>query len=803
MRTPCLSHVLSFLVVLLMVGTTDAQVDELAKLVSPTADSGEQAGESVSLSGDFAAVGLPHNDLLGREAGSVDLYQFDGTGWVHATTLTASDGAAGDLFGISLELRGDRLVVGATRASSPRGAAYVFHYDGTDWQEEAILAADVATDTVFFGRSVSLDGDTIAVSALGDLIGSVYIFRFNGATWLEEQVLDAPARFDGEISVRGGVLAAGSDVYDSVAVNAGAVFLFRFDGTSWIEEQLIAPLELDDVDRFGRSLALDDSGETLVVGAWFDDDYSTNSGAAYVFRYDGSTWVLEQKLTDPLTRSDDRLGSSVAIDGDLIALGALYHDAFDRFGLEKLNLGATFLFQFDGAAWTMDQRILPGDGDSSDFFGSDVAVDLGRVLVGATHAASPAGTTGAAYIFAIIDCNSNGIADLADIAGSTSFDCDLNGIPDECDFAEGASPDPQPPVWTSLPPSVVVGNESGFCGASVSWAPPTALDDCSPVTILESHEAGTFFPLGITVVTLSAADGAGNLISAQFTVTVEDHEAPMIDGLPADILIPAATGTCGAPVDFIPPTALDPCTGASITISHLPGDLFPTGTTVVTATASDGAGNVTVESFTVTVVDEVPPSFITRPPSVVRGCDPGEAFATVSWLPPITVDDCGSTQLDGPPATGQFPIGMTVLEYGATDLAGNRTTIQFSVTVIDVEPPVLILPAAVTLSIDEGACQALLTEIDSTAIDNSGSVVVTSSPTLPTLLSAGVHSILVIATDPAGNQTTQSLAVLVIDATPPTLTVPVDRVVAADLGSLPSQRVLMRSCTSSGASRAR
>ncbi|MCA1334645.1 BspA family leucine-rich repeat surface protein [Pseudooceanicola marinus] len=159
------------------------------------------------------------------------------------------------------------------------------------------------------------------------------------------------------------------------------------------------------------------------------------------------------------------------------------------------------------------------------------------------------------------------------------------------------------PVFADVPEDIAVATEPGQDSAEVTWTPPTATDDLdgaiTPLTA--SHQPGDRFDLGQTTVTYTATDSSGNAAQASFTVTVTDGEAPQITGLPEDITVPTDPGEITAVVTWDAPVATDNSGSVTLSADHAPGDTFALGDTLVTYTATDGAGLETQASFTVTV----------------------------------------------------------------------------------------------------------------------------------------------------------------------------------------------------------
>ncbi|MGB5107280.1 MAG: HYR domain-containing protein [Candidatus Zixiibacteriota bacterium] len=189
------------------------------------------------------------------------------------------------------------------------------------------------------------------------------------------------------------------------------------------------------------------------------------------------------------------------------------------------------------------------------------------------------------------------------------------------------------------------------------------------------------YPLGETLVQLIVTDNGTPVMAdtCSATVTVTDQTDPVIT-CPANITVSNDTGACGATVNFAA-TATDNCDSAvAITYSQDPGAVFPVGVTMVTATATDDAGNDIQCQFSVTVNDTENPVAVC-PADINVTADPGETSAIVNFLVSAT-DNCPDATAAADPASGTaFPLGLTVVTVTATDAHGNTNQCQFNVTV--------------------------------------------------------------------------------------------------------------------------
>jgi uncharacterized repeat protein (TIGR01451 family) len=228
-------------------------------------------------------------------------------------------------------------------------------------------------------------------------------------------------------------------------------------------------------------------------------------------------------------------------------------------------------------------------------------------------------------------------------------------------------------------------------------------DVCSSrttLTVTQSPAPGTVVGLGPHTITLTANDGSsnnngtGNTATVTTTFTVNDTTPPTITP-PANITAytgPGAT-TCDTQVNPGTATATDNCGTPSISRSPS-GNTFPVGTTTVTWTATDAAGNSSTATQTVTVIDNTPPT-IAAPPNVTAYTGPGATSCgtTVSNAAlgtPVASDNC-SVSITRSPSGNTFPVGTTTVTWTATDPAGNHSSATQTVTVIDNTPPVINL----------------------------------------------------------------------------------------------------------------
>ena len=193
-------------------------------------------------------------------------------------------------------------------------------------------------------------------------------------------------------AIGGPVAVVGSWLADPLGSNSGAVYVYRRNGTDWVQEaKLTAPDGAKD-DEFGWSVAVD--GDVIVVGANGNDDSGDWTGAVYVFRYVDANWTFEQKLlADGIGYYWEEFGYAVDVSGDTIVVGASKANDMGT------KAGAAYVFRHDPNGWEQEAKLLASDGAENAIFGCDVAIDGETVLVGAHQESAVIRTAGAVYVF--------------------------------------------------------------------------------------------------------------------------------------------------------------------------------------------------------------------------------------------------------------------------------------------------------------------------------------------------------------------------------------------------------------------
>jgi gliding motility-associated-like protein len=356
----------------------------------------------------------------------------------------------------------------------------------------------------------------------------------------------------------------------------------------------------------------------------------------------------------------------------------------------------------------------------------------------------------------------------ADAAGNTST-CTFNVIVQ----------DATKPVISGCPSNITV-SANVSCQAVASWTAPTFTDNCSGGTLTTTKAPGSTFSVGTTPVTYTATDAAGNTSTCTFNVIVQDVTKPVISGCPSNITV-TANASCQAVVSWTAPTFTDNCSGGTLTTTKTPGSTFSVGTTRVTYTATDAAGNTSACTFNVIVQDVTKP-VISGCPSNITVSANASCQAVVSWTAPIFTDNCSGGTLTTTKAPGStFSVGTTPVTYTAKDAAGNASTCSFNVIVQDlIDPLISGCPSDITVTANT-SCKAVVSWTAPTFTDNCSGGTLTATKTPGSTFSIGSTLVTYTATDAMGNTSTCSFNVIVQPATMPVLSgCPSDITVNAD-----------------------
>lgn len=268
------------------------------------------------------------------------------------------------------------------------------------------LTVPGAADYDQLGIAVAIDGVRVlagahAAQGIVPDSGTATIFESGPSGWVSTATLMASdgMPYDGfglAVDLDGDVAVVGAPSADDLGAYSGAAYVFRFDGTAWVEEAELLASDGGIDDAFGVEVAVD--GDTIVVGASYALVQGVRSGAAYIFERVGGTWVEVEKLTPSTPQLFDQFGAAVSVSGDDVIVGVPGHTV----GLQ--STGSAVIYHHDGTAWSFETELTASDADVGDFFGFSVDLDGGTAVIGAIENClcsvppAPPGT-GTAYIF--------------------------------------------------------------------------------------------------------------------------------------------------------------------------------------------------------------------------------------------------------------------------------------------------------------------------------------------------------------------------------------------------------------------
>jgi hypothetical protein len=430
------------------------------KLISPNASLQDFFGYSVAISGDYAVIGAWREDpttlqpsgpygpgyysqadggaaYVYKRATSTTAYYTQGN-WYFQARLTPTDLEPGDHFGISVAIDGDYIIVGA-RSEDPgnvssAGSAYIFVRSqtgswphpvyGSTWAQQKKLTGSPTGQNYLFGDTVAIDGLTAVVGVSREslsgglyLAGAVYVFVRSGTSWSQQQKLTAPNPaiydlFGYSVAIDGNNIIVGTPYADHVQLgqssvyNCGSAYIFVRSGTSWSQQAKLTASDKETSDLFGYRVDID--GDYVVIGSIYEDPSKWNgtsfqtvrdAGSAYIFVRSGTSWSQQAKLTasDSDKQLYDNFGSDVAIDGSRVVIGARSDDE------GASEAGATYVFVRSGSSWTRT-KLINSDAATRDITGFSVSISGNTLVTGAyLHTSTSTYQTeqGAAYIYTI------------------------------------------------------------------------------------------------------------------------------------------------------------------------------------------------------------------------------------------------------------------------------------------------------------------------------------------------------------------------------------------------------------------
>ena len=338
------------------------------KVTSFDMESGDNFGKKVAMYGDYAVVTSPNDDDIGSASGSAYVYHWNGDVWEYTQKLVPTGLQTYDYFGSSVAISDEYIAIGATgddSISKDSGAVYVYSFDNIRkiWSRPIKLTPeDFIDDSRFNGGSVFT------------------IYDFDG--------------FGESVSILDNNLFVGAPTEDSAGINAGAIYRYLFGTNKWQYMQKIIANDASAGNKFGNSLS--SNGEYLAVGSKFSDEKGKDSGAAYIFTGTIKKWYQQYKIVPEDGANEDYFGFDVAIYGDFVAVSSNYDDDAGN------DSGSVYVFQKNGIQWLQSQKITARDGQFEDFFGTSVDMNGNRLVVGSKGVDDNGLSSGSMYKYYLV-----------------------------------------------------------------------------------------------------------------------------------------------------------------------------------------------------------------------------------------------------------------------------------------------------------------------------------------------------------------------------------------------------------------
>ncbi|MEZ5471433.1 MAG: hypothetical protein R3E90_06615 [Marinicella sp.] len=342
----------------------------------------------ISIEGNRAVIGSQEGHGGALVSGYAYVFEFDGSQWNNTQILKNSDSAINDRFGHSVSLSGDRIMVGAYErniSDSATGKAYIFELHNGSWVETHGFRPAEANYYERFSYTVSLNNDTAIISRLGyfPIKPAAFVFRFDGENWNENQIITDWNGYDysgfglsiSQFNNQTIISAAYKWDQGSPLPAIGSVYLFEDDDSQLnLVDEFQSPTST--TQSFGHSINMFENH--MVIGIPQDTEYGIETGSAQFLTKEKNTWVHNKLFIPPKGANYWNLGTSMQVSGNRLIVGTGPAD------LENLEAGASYLYEFNGVNWQLAQEITPSDSAEDDFFGQNVSIDGDRMLIGVT-----------------------------------------------------------------------------------------------------------------------------------------------------------------------------------------------------------------------------------------------------------------------------------------------------------------------------------------------------------------------------------------------------------------------------------
>jgi FG-GAP repeat len=509
-----------------------------AEITSADGVADDQFGWSEAVSGSTMVVGTPIRSVGSNMSQGVVYVFSDTTGsWQQTAELTAPDGGQQDKFGWAVAVSGSTIAVSAPNhgpitAAGAEGAAYIFSDTSGTWKQTAELTVDDGTSNDLFGLSIGVSGQTVVVGAPNHQVGSggffqgvAYVFSDSGGSWQQTAELTGSdsmlqESFGQSVAIDGSTIVAGAyrARFDDPPKTIGSAYVFAETAGTWSQTAELAPDDAAAGDSFGTSVAV--SGGTAVVGAPFHETGgNTAQGAAYVFtKAVSGGWPQAAELRAGDGAAGDKFGTSVAVSGSTVVAGSP-----NRTVGANATQGTAYAFSDVPGDWEQTDELVASDGGANDALGNSVAVSGATIAAGARYH-----TVGTHNFQGVVDTFgggstisvgvhlTNGKSTLA-LGASAPVDVTITA-------GDGNSGDISDLAWGSATPGGLGITPTGAASVTSALTPslPSTLSPGQSVVLHGTIKAGTKPATATLTTTVTGQDGDGQPVTdtghAQFVV---------------------------------------------------------------------------------------------------------------------------------------------------------------------------------------------------------------------------------------------------------------------------------------------
>ena len=381
------------LVLLITVQIATAQYNE-QKIHPQNGNVTDFFGRSVGMSGDFAIIGAWGDDEIAPNSGAAYIYFNNEGTWEEHSKLLVSNADLNGKFASRVDIYGDFAIGSTTQYNNDRGAVYVFQNNEGTWEEQAFIEKPDVPAMSMFGYSISIDGNNIIVgmrtynSSVG-LPGAAFIYNFNGTDWEQTAELIPNEAVVGDwvgVSsyIAGDYAIVGAHGTDD---GEGAAYIYKNINDTWTKIIRLKASDPAEDNYFGSRTVISDN--YAMVGAYRNNN---GKGAVYIFENNNDTWEQTQKIVAPDASNNDSFGYGIDFYDDMLIIGAFS---------EGLS-GSAYVYKNIDGEWTYFEKIIPSDGAENDDFGRSLAISGDNFIIGAQWCDIFGINSGAAYLYSTL-----------------------------------------------------------------------------------------------------------------------------------------------------------------------------------------------------------------------------------------------------------------------------------------------------------------------------------------------------------------------------------------------------------------